>query len=64
MIVMLITAQPAGEAPLPCVSPWNLTSALLPLNDSESPYAVRRKYFISWIVVSIDEIASSGTPNA
>ena len=52
-ILMLITAHPAGAAPLPWQSPWNLSTILLPEKVLESLYDVQNKYFISSIAVRI-----------
>ncbi len=61
---MLITAQPAGDAPLPWHIPWVLMLILLPANFVESPNHVRRKNFIFSFALNIDSMAEVGTPNA
>jgi hypothetical protein len=61
---ILITAQPAGDAPFPWVSLCVLTLIPLPVKDVESPNPVRRKKFIFSIAPSIVSMAVEGTPNA
>ena len=61
---MLTTAQPAGAAPLPWHSPCVFMWIVDPAKDVESPYAVRRKNFISSIVPSIVDTVFTLTPKA
>ena len=64
MIQMLTTAHPAGDAPLPWQSPCVFIERVELAKSVESPKPVRRKNFISWMVVSMDSEAERGTPNA
>jgi hypothetical protein len=61
-IVMLIAHHPAGDSPLSCPSPRILILMVEPANVFESPYAVCRKIFISYIVSSIAKTAVLSTP--
>ena len=61
---MLMTAHPAGDAQLPCVSPCILTLIPPPAYVVESPKPVRKKKFMFSIAPSIVLTAVRGTPNA
>ncbi len=61
---MLITAHPASDAPLPCVSPCVFMPIQPPANDFELTSPVHRKNFVFSIAPSIVSTAVQGTPNA
>ncbi len=61
---MLITAQPAGDAPLPCVRPCVLMLMPPPANDLELPNPVCKKNVIFSIAPNIVSTAVRGTPKA
>jgi hypothetical protein len=59
---MLIMHHPAGDAPLPFPKPCFLISMDNLAKSFESPYAVQRKNFISWVISNIAATAVSSTP--
>jgi hypothetical protein len=63
-IQMLITAHPAGEAPLPWHNPCVLILIPPPANVLESPKPVQRNNFMFSIAPNIDSIVVVGMPNA
>ncbi len=61
---MLMIAHPAGDAPLPWQCPWVLISKFELAKSVESMNPVRRKNFISWIMVSVASTRVDGMPKA
>jgi hypothetical protein len=61
---MLITAHPAGAAPLPWHNPCVLMLMLPPAKDVKLRNPVLKKSFMFSIAPSIDSIAIVGTPKA
>jgi hypothetical protein len=61
---MLMTTHPAGDAPLPYMSPCVLMLMPPPANNVELPNPVCRKNFMFSIALSIVSTAVRGTPNA
>ena len=63
-MVIETTAQPAGDAPLPCMKPCVLRCKHASTDEFESPKAVHKKNFICWMEDNIECTAFIGVPNA
>ena len=58
-----MATKKGNDAPLPCPPPCSGFTVSLPYAVLASPYAVRMKCHIVWIVVNMDCITLGPTPN-